>query len=167
MRRSGQRGLPAFLLAVALLAGVISCESIDCTVNNVVTLNVGFYSSDDGSAFSLTDTLTVTALGTDSVLYNRGRGVASVSLPMSYWQEADTLLLHFAGTDETHDVTLIVGKLNAPHFESPDCPTTMFHEITGTTLVDPTGYVDSVVVAKTSVHYGSLENVKIYLHTAD
>lgn len=167
MRQGGQRRLLAFLLTASLLTGVVSCESIDCTVNNVVTLNIGFYSSEDGSALSLTDTLTVTAAGTDSVLYNRGRGVAAISLPMSYWQEADTLLLHFANPDETHDVTLIVGKENTPHFESPDCPTTMFHEITGTTLVAPTGYVDSVVVAKKSVHYGSQENVKIYMHPAD
>lgn len=167
MQRGRQRKLFAFLLAASLLTGFISCESIDCTVDNVVTLNVGFYSSDDGSAFLLTDTLTVTAAGTDSVLYNRGIGIATVSLPMSYWQEADTLLLHFANPDETHDVTLIVGKQNTPHFESPDCPTTMFHEITGTTLVDPTGYIDSVGVTKNSVRYGSQENIKIYLHPAD
>lgn len=154
-----------FLFSVLL--GFASCESIDCTVNNVVTLNIGFYSSDDGAAFSLTDTLTVTALGTDSVLYNRGYGASAISVPMSYWQEADSLKMHFANPDETHDVVVIIRKRNMPHFESPDCPTTMFHEITSTALVDPTGYVDSVVVAKNAVKYGQLENVKIYLHPAD
>ena len=80
------------MLCLLLMA---ACDGIDCTINNVVMLNVGFYSSEDGSECSITDTLTVTAEGSDSVLYNKGSMVSKVTLPMSYWQEADTLHFHF------------------------------------------------------------------------
>ena len=154
------------LFGLMLLVG---CEGLDCTINNVVTLNVGFYSSETGGTYSITDTLNVTAEGTDSVLYNRGIRITYVKLPMSYWQKADTLHFNFYNpeTDVANDVTLRIDKTNTQHFESPDCPSSMFHEITAVEFECTTGYVDSVIIANTKVNYESSENIKIYLHTAD
>lgn len=159
----------AFGIFVAglLMLTVVACEGIDCTLNNVVTLNVGFYRSDDGSAYTIPDTLTITAEGTDSVLLNRAIRVKSISLPMSYWQEADTLRLHFYNTESSHEMTMRIEKSNTQHFESPDCPTTMFHEIKGMSHEGATGYVDSVVVTNKSIGYGALEHIKVYMHVAD
>jgi len=145
-----------------------ACEGINCTLDNKVTLNMAFYDAESESTIGAADTLTVTAAGTDSVLFNRGVNVKKLSLPMSHWQEADTLLLTFCDTlQNKHTVTLRIEKTNTPHYESPDCPTTMFHEITAVTMTNGSPYIDSVVIANKQVNYASLENVKIYLHPAD
>ncbi|MDE7166354.1 MAG: hypothetical protein K2O17_04930 [Bacteroidaceae bacterium] len=168
--RKGTWGIGmAHCLMLLLSFVLLSCESIDCTLNNVVTCKYAFYSSSDGAAFTLADTLSITAEGTDSVLYNRGSKVKSVSLPMSYWQETDTLNFRFYNRETGLDATIAIyiKKSNTPHFESPDCPTTMFHELREVTYREEQGLVDSVVIAHPSVNYASKENIKIYLHTAD
>ena len=156
------------LLTLLLLHTAVSCESIDCTLNNVVTCNFAFYDS-DGDAVAVNDTMTVTAEGTDSVLLNRGTKIGAFSLPMSYWQDEDTLHFTFTGAsdDYTMEMVLYIKKTNIQHFESPDCPTAMFHEIESVRFASSTAFVDSVVIVNKSVNYAALENIKIYLHSAD
>ena len=147
---------------------ILSCEGIDCTLDNVVAMKIGFYNSESKVAVSITDAVDVTAEGTDSLLLNQERNVQTLSLPMSYWQEADTLRLQFSGSDEegnsyAYHIVLRINKTNLPHFESPDCPTVMFHEISSINYDDPYQLADSIVVDNPTVNYASLENVKIYL----
>ena len=156
-----------FLILSSSLFLIFSCEGIDCTVNNVVTCKYTFYTA-DGNKVSIADTLTVTAEGTDSVLYNRGVKVNTLSLPMSHWQETDTLYFLFKSStieDLEQEVILYVSKSNTEHFENPDCPTTMFHQLLSVDFISPSHCVDSVVIANPTVNYDSSENIKIYLHT--
>lgn len=149
---------------LSLLLLLTACEGVDCTLNNVVLCRYGFYDSTTGQSIQLSDTLTITAEGTDSILYNRGVNTSSVTLPMSYWQEADTLTLHISGKGYTYTNTLRIQKSNTQHFESPDCPTTMFHHIEQATLMSGVT-IDSVVVVKPTVNYEQDENIKIYFRT--
>lgn len=155
------------ILAMVSLVVMTGCEGIDCTLNNIVSLNVGFYSSSDGLTYAEPDTLTVTAEGTDSVLCNRSRGRSSITLPVSYWQEADTLNFNFYNSEESHRITLRIRKTNKLHYESPDCPTTMFHTIQGIESIGGQGYIDSVVVVNPNINYASYENIRIYFHLPD
>ncbi len=154
--------LPAALVlcAAALLMG---CEGIDCTLNNVVYCYYGFYDSGTGKQVSLTDTLTVTAEGTDSVLYNRGVNISSVQVPMSYWNETDTLVFLLYGEDHYYRNTFYVSKENIVHHETPDCPTTMFHQLMDVSF--QSGIIDSVVISRPEVDYMQDENIKIYFRT--
>lgn len=154
------RALLAVAAALLLLA---SCEGVDCTLNNTVALRVGLYKSGTDSLLLVPDTLSVTAFGTDSVLLNRATRTAELTLPMSYWQEADTLCLTLYGDDYETDDYLVVKKTNTEHYESPDCPATMFHVVTGVGFRSPYGTVDSVVVVKPTVNYDPQENLRIYL----
>ena len=165
----GMSAVGILLSSFFILNLFVSCESIDCTLNNVVACHYAFYSAETGEAYTLTDVLTVTAEGTEEVLYNQGTNTQSISLPMSYWQDTDVLKFSFYNTETetTEEATLQVSKTNTQHFESPDCPATMFHQLTSITFDSPTGYIESVEITKKSVQYNSQENVKIYLHTAD
>lgn len=149
------------------IMAVVGCEGIDCTLDNVVALNVGLYDSSTGAAIALSDTLTVTAAGTDSVIYNRGVNTSKLQLPMSYWGDADTLCLRVYGKDYAFEDVITIRKTNTVHYESPDCATTMFHTIEGVTWVSALKTIDSVVVCKPSVNYEKKENIRIYYHTAD
>ena len=149
--------LSHFVVLFFSLFLISSCDGIDCTVNNVVALHMGFYSS-EGTAQSITDTLSITAAGTDSVLLNRAVGVKEVDLPMSYNAKADTLSLLFG----KQVVTLCLTKTDKAHFESPDCPVVVFHELVNLEYDDPAGLFDSIVIVRKSVNNEPLENIRFY-----
>ena len=154
----GKRLVLLSLFAVLYLPLFLSsCDGIDCTINNVVALHIGFYSS-DGTELAYADTLTITAAGTDSVLLNRGVRRKAVDLPMSFEAKADTLSFSFVG----YVITLRVAKTNKPHFESPDCPVVVHHELEGLDFDDPLGQVDSIVIVRKSVNNEPLENIRFY-----
>jgi len=142
-----------------------ACEGINCTLNNVVLCHIGFYDSSSGEAISLTDTLTITAAGTDSVLVNMSVGTSSLSLPMSYWNKADSLKFSITGTDYQLTEIVYIEKSNTAHYESPDCPTTMFHELTSVNWEQGNTSIDSIVIVKPSVNYQTDENIRIYFYT--
>ena len=153
--------IPLFLTAVTLL--LWTCDSIDCTLNNIVLCRANFYGS-DGSAVSITAPLTVTTCGVDSVLINQQSGTSEMKLPLSYWQNEDTLVLTVTGDDYSIRDTIWIAKTNTPHFESPDCPTSMFHIISEVRTTH--SFIDSVTIIKPLVNYEETENLQIYLRTA-
>lgn len=149
-------GFFACMLAVA-------CESNDCTLYNIVNMYAGFYK--DGIPKRLNDTLTITACGSDSILLNRAVGMATLTLPLSYYQSEDTLVLTVKGKEFLVRDTLWVSKTNRTHFESPDCPTTFFHNITG--IRSTHIFIDTVTVTRSSVNYDQTENLQIHLSATD
>ena len=151
--------ISALLLSLLLM---VACEEIDCSLYNTVRMYAGFYS--DGSAVAITDTLTITTGKDGRTLLNRMLNVGKWDIPLSYWQDVDTLVFHVAGSDYEIDDTVWITKSNTPHFESPDCPTNMFHEILS---VESTHrFIDSVTVIQPYVNYALDENIQVHLYTA-
>ena len=157
-----KRTVPISLLIAALLLPA-SCDTLDCTLYNTVSCQASFYG--DGNAVAITDVLTVMTCGVDSILINQQSGTQTMDLPLSYWQDADTLV--FIITGETYALldTLWIEKENIPHFESPDCPTNMFHRITSTRVTH--SFIDSVTITQPLVNYDQTENLKIHVHTGN
>lgn len=159
--------LAATIAAAMLFA--CSCSNIDCPLSNTVASKYVFYNSAGGAAATFADTLTVRALGSDTVLYNRGVNLSEVDIPMSYRAAADTLLLDISDAGARRTDTLVVAHTNEAHFESIDCSASMFHRITSATLRPGTGggtgltRIDSVVVNKRNVNYNVAENIKVYI----
>ena len=158
-----EKGMLHWLAAATLLGTFASCETSDCPINNVVYSTYGFYAfTEEGeSPVGLLDTLTITAAGTDSVLVNRLVGRSEVDLPVSYSAPVDTIVFHFTDTlRRTRRDTIWIEKENIPHYESPDCPTSMFHHVTA---VRNTHFlIDSVIIANPNINYNVSENFKIY-----
>lgn len=146
-----------------VLCALISCESPDCTLENTVTLNCLFYTG--GKNVSINDTLTVTVCGVDSVLLNRKTKASKMELPMSYTLPCDTFVLCVAGEDYRMFDTMWVEKQNIPHFESQDCPTAMFHEITS--IRSTNNFIDSLRLKYTNVGYLKYEHIQIHLRAAN
>lgn len=147
-------------LLLALLVG--GCDSVDCSLNNTVFCYVGFYNS-NGDKVALTDTLSVLAYGAEQPLYNRGVGKSQVAIPLSYYNEEDTLIFRVWNDEQTLEAEIVLGKTNTEYFESPDCPVNMFHNL-NFAYVFGGRFIDSVVIVKPSVNYQRDENIKIYLH---
>lgn len=147
-------------MLTALVLG--SCDTVDCSLNNTVFCYLSFYNA-EGQKVALKDTLSITAYGTETVLYNRGVGKSDVAIPMSYYNDADTLVFTLWGKDYRTSSTVVVDKKNVVHFESPDCPVNMFHDIT-TAKVTRGKLIDSVKVVKPSVNYQRDENLRLYVN---
>ena len=155
------RRIPILFLSCLALLG--ACDQADCTLDNSVTYTCNFYA--EGSNVTLNDIITVTACGTDSVLVNQKQGATGIELPMSYWNEEDTLVLRIQGSGYTMEDTIWIKKNNIPHFESPDCPTKMFHLITDVNSTHT--FIDSLSLVNPNVNYADVENIQIHFHDAD
>ena len=155
------RRIPILLLSCLALLG--ACDQADCTLDNSVTYTCNFYA--EGSKVTLNDIITVTACGTDSVLVNQKQGATGIELPMSYWNEEDTLVLRIQGSGYTMEDTIWIKKNNIPHFESPDCPTKMFHLITDVNSTHT--FIDSLSLVNPNVNYADVENIQIHFHATD
>ena len=146
----------ALLLLIILLT---ACESYDCTLYNYVGMYAAF--DRDGAAVRLSDTLTITSGKAGPVLLNRSVGTASLNLQLSHWQEEDTLVLSVKGEDYLMRDTIWVRKTNQVHYESPDCPTTLFHEIEEVRSTNE--FIKSITVIRSSVNYELTTNLQIHL----
>lgn len=153
MRRLSQ--IFVFLCLITITA----CDSADCSLRNHVACTYCFYS--DGTSISLLDTLNVYACGTDSVLVNQEIGASSVNIPMSYWLDADTLIFEVRSEIYLLTDTVYVEKTNIPHFESPDCPTKMFHLITSARCTHH--FMEDIVITYPQVNYDEVENLQIHI----
>lgn len=159
------------LLLSTLVGGVTACTEIDCPLDNVVEMGVGLYEAETGLALTLTDTLTVRPAGKDTILLNRAQDISVCYLPLRQSSERDTLLLRFSNaTGQWATDTLFVGHTNSPHFESIDCPASVFHQLTSIAYTQhPLSLmpltIDSVVLANPTVNYDNIQHIKIYLRS--
>lgn len=159
----------ALVLPAVMSLLLTACNGSDCPLNNTVRSRYTFYSSESGVPAALSDTLTVSALPRDTVLINRAYNITSMSLPVGYLQMADTLLFRFSTQAGQICDTVIVNHTNVPHFESLDCGTAIFHEITGVSVTrrapsaDYPTAIDSIVVSNKKINYDENENFKVYL----
>ncbi len=139
------------------------CSEVDCPLNNVVAVKYGLYNY-DGESQTLQDTLTISAIGTDSILLNKAQGISSFLLPVHYTSDKDSLILRFSDTegDEMID-TLCISHTNEAHFEAMDCPLCYFHTLTDVTCTNHA--IERVELVNPTVNYDTQENICIYLRS--
>ncbi|MBP5393893.1 MAG: hypothetical protein J6Y59_08775 [Bacteroidaceae bacterium] len=150
------------LLIVSSVLLLAACESYDCTLYNYVGCYGTFYQDD--AMVSLNDTLTITAGQSGPVLLNKAVGTSKLNVPLSYWQEEDTLVLTVKGEYNLVQDTIWITKSNQVHYESPDCPTTLFHTIQGVRSTHE--FIDSINIIRSSVNYEKTDNMQIHLFSA-
>ena len=104
---------------------------------------------------TLTDTLwvfTERSDGNDTLLLNRGVGIKSFSLPVSYSHPEDVLLFVVADTSGVYTLdTVWVKKDDIPHFESVDCSAHFFHRLTAVRSTHEG--IDSITIVNPNVDY--------------
>ena len=150
------------LLTCLSLLVMFSCSSIDCPVQNVVSVQ---YEIRDkaGEALSITDSLSVISERKDGqyVSLNRFIGKSAFSLPISYAHPEDVLFFCFKDSVKTLVDTVWIKKDDIPHFESVDCSAAFFHELTNVRHTH--NAIDSLVIVNTSVTY-DVNTVHFYLY---
>lgn len=155
-------------IIVAVISAVVvcACSSIDCPVQNSVYTNYALYKADQ-QVDTLKDTLSVltfTASGSDTIIFNRGVGLTSFSLPISYVNPCDTFYFGLKPAGENTEWStdqVVVSKTNTPRFESVDCQVAYFHTITSVETTH--NFIDSIVINNPNVDYDTeRKHFKIY-----
>lgn len=151
------------VFALLLVIMLSACDSFDCKLDNTINLQMAFY-DESGQSVQLDDTLSVMAVGTDSVLLNRSLRTHEIKVPMSHYRECDSLVLKIWGDGyEVYD-TMVVQKTNLEFFEGLDCPVKVKHTLTGVTSTHTV--IKDVVIVSPNVDYQHVENIKIIVGTA-
>lgn len=151
---------------------LISCDTYNCLLETKVQCVYGFYASAregegafvPGGSVSVGDTITITALGIDTVLANRLVNQSGVKLPVSYYGDVDSLLFTFNASDGIGYDTVYVRKTNTAHLDDPSCPAHMWHRITEARSTH--NLIDSVLINEPNINYDGLENLQIYFRMA-
>lgn len=138
------------------------CSEVDYQLYHTSYCMVRFYDA-SGDSISISDSLQITADGTDSVLvsYKQGYGVKTIYLPLSYNNNKDVFHLSFKNGTTVNVVDLTVNHENWMHFENADNQPCAYHQIS-TIEVSPTNLqVKSASVTKAEVTYDRSENIQL------
>ena len=149
-------------MVYALCCIVYACsEEEDCSmVDNRGMIVCNFLTIDPNTGLAGKDTidsLTVTAVGTDSVIINRMAEVSNITLPLRY--TADSTEFIFRYTARLTD-TLVIRHTNTPYFVSMDCGYQMKQSITGTRYTQR--YLDSLYVSNPETSINGTENIQLF-----
>jgi len=162
----------AYALIVAIFSGLFSaCTNIDCPLDNVVMMQCNLYQSETKAALTLTDMLTIKPASRDTLLLNEDTNISSFLVPLNPGATSDTLVCFFLNESGQEGIdTLFISHTPQPHFESVDCPASIFHTLTGVRhtshpLADMPLTIDSVAIVREIVNYDDIENLRIFFRS--
>lgn len=145
------------LLLSFFIFNLIACSENDCSLGGRPSARFAFIDSRTNTRVSLFDSLTVTALETDSILLNRLKGIDHITLPLSYVSDTTTFILHYSRFLRD---TIEVFHENYPHFISIDCGINMFYHLK---KVDNTSIlIDSIRLVNPDIDDNEKDNYRIY-----
>ena len=96
----------------------------------------------------------------DTVLVNKLSGASSMKVPMSYFNEIDTLIVSYKSI--TLKDTIKIKHMGYPNVELPECGTYRFHTLQQVTATDAA--IDHIEIGDSKVNYEGKTNIKIYFN---
>ena len=96
----------------------------------------------------------------DTILLNQLLGASSMKVPMSFFNEEDTLILSYKSI--LLKDTIKIHHSSYPNVELPECGTYRFHTLQSVTATDAA--IDHIEISEPKVNYDGNVNVKIYFN---
>lgn len=153
--------IPAGFMFYLLIGIVTACaEDEDCSMNArpMMTCNLYTLSEETGLPERCAlEAVTVTALGTDSVIVNNQQNAGTLSLPLRYTADSTQLVLHYESGQRD---TLTVRQSNTPYFLSIECGYQMKQVITG--IAYTRHALDSIHISNKEAGIYGTENLKLF-----
>lgn len=113
----------------------------------------------DNSLIEAGFSVSVSTVRNDSVIANKVANVSSVSVPISYYRDCDTLLFQYSSAS-SYD-TVKISHTNYTYVELPECGMYRCHSISG--VVTTNVAIDAVEVTRAKIDYEGYENIRLYL----
>lgn len=151
------------ILLCPLIGGMTSCsEEADCSATARAMMQCNLYKMNPETQLVTKDTLdvlTVTAMGTDSVIINGQTNVSDISLPLQFATDSTALILQYGQDGERKD-TVIIRHTNTPYFLSMDCGYQMKQHITAVSWTSH--LLDSIYIENPEAGIYEKENLKLF-----
>ncbi|MCI1647091.1 MAG: DUF6452 family protein [Bacteroides sp.] len=147
------------LVAYPVFSLFLSCsEEEDCSMNARPMTKCYLYTQSGSTILNDTlDSLTITALGTDSIIINNQKKVHDLSLPLRYTVDSTALILHYS---KTLSDTVIIYQTNVPYFLSMNCGYQMKQTINKVSY--STHKLDSISIKNAEAGINEKENLKLF-----
>lgn len=116
--------------------------------------------SQDSSYIEKGYSQSISVVRRDTILVNRIAGASSMSIPMKYYSDNDTIILSYASISNKD--TLYLSHDSYSYVELPECGTQRFHTLTG--LRSTYSGISGIEIVNPKVNYDGKENVKIYFN---
>lgn len=144
--------------AIILPFFISACsEEVDCSSTSRNMMYAGFFKYSQSAVKDTLDSLTVTALGTDSIILNKASKVTSAELPLRWTADSTFLIFHY--TNNRKD-TIKVWHTNTPTFISMDCGYSVKQVISK--VLYTKHVIDSVYVAYKTANTDATQNIRLY-----
>ena len=156
----------SFLFILGLTLNLLtSCDDgNDCSIAGRQMVNGWVYTINPETNAVERDTilsLTVTALGTDSIIINRETNVQIVSLPLTYIADSTVLVFHYDyANDPSNSDTICIRQNNVPYFQSMECGYSMEQTILGVSYTRH--QLDSIYRQNNYANTNGTENLKLF-----
>ena len=148
-----------FALLTALVLQFVACaEDADCSGTARKMMYAAFYKKSDVAVKDTLDSLTVTALGTDSIIINKDVNVTGELLPLNWTADSTVLIFKYANT--TLKDTIKILHTNVPTFVSMECGYTMAQSLSSVTYTKHV--LDSIYLAYKLANTDAIQNIRIY-----
>lgn len=125
------KNLIRIFLILTIIGGAVSLHSAcsdenDCSLAGRPMMYCTIYTiNPDNPTIALKDTLdslTITALGTDSIILNNEKNVHTLMLPLRYTSDTTVFIFRYDPKRREKDVdTLYIVQQNTPYFQSMEC----------------------------------------------
>ena len=159
-----------FVAGIAIGTHTSCSEDSDCSIAGRAMINCTLYRMPAPSETILQndtlDSLTVTALGTDSIIINNQKKVHTLSLPLRFTSDSTVFIFYYAyREDPTLCDTVYIKQDNTPYFESMDCGYSMKQSILG--LGHSEVELDSIYISNKQANTDGTENLKLFYRNRD
>lgn len=169
-----------FLIVVIVGAGISigsSCsDENDCSLAGRPMMYCTLYTIDKITDLRVNDTLdslTITALGTDSIILNNQKKVHTLMLPLRYTSDTTVFIFRYDPDRKPNDVdTLIIVQQNTPYFQSMECGYMMKQNILSARYGNPRKTadqekIDSLHISNKEANTNEIENLQIFYRYRD
>ena len=174
------KNLIRIFLILMIAGGAISIysscsEENDCSLSGRPMMYCTLYTiNPDNQNIILNDTLdslTITALGTDSIILNNEKNVHTLMLPLRYTSDSTVFIFHYGNENDVD--TLYIVQQNNPYFQSMECGYMMKQNIVSAAVGLPgrpgvPGYggqpnqIDSLYILNKEANANEIQNLQIF-----
>lgn len=169
-----------FLIVVIVGAGISigsSCsDENDCSLAGRPMMYCTLYTTDpitDKIVKDTLDSLTITALGTDSIILNNEKNVHTLMLPLRYTSDTTVFIFRYDPDRNPNDKdTLYIVQQNTPYFQSMECGYMMKQNILSARYGNPRKSadqekIDSLHILNKEANTNEIENLEIFYRYRD
>lgn len=175
------KNLVRIFLILLFVGGAIGISSScsddnDCSLAGRPMMYCALYMIDPETKAILNDTLdslTITALGTDSIILNNEKKVHKLMLPLRYTSDSTVFLFRYdPGRNPNYVDTIYIVQQNTPYFQSMECGYMMKQNIMSakvgkTDFVNQPDKMDSIHIKNKEANANEIQNLEIFYEFRD